>query len=114
MRLGELLALQWSDLDLNARFAEVRRNLVAGRITTTKNRQKRRVDLSRHLTATLRTLRARRKAASLKGGTPLAPWVFCNRDGEPLDGDNLRKRAFYRILERAKIREIRFHDLRHT
>ena len=44
----------------------------------------------------------------------MAPWVFCNRDGEPLDGDNLRKRAFYRILERAKIREIRFHDLRHT
>ena len=47
MRLGELLALQWSDLDLNARFAEVRRNLVAGRITTTKNRQKRRVTICR-------------------------------------------------------------------
>jgi integrase len=114
MRLGELLALQWGDLDLNARAADVRRNLVAGRITTTKNRQRRRVDLSKHLTDTLRSLRTKRKAASLKSGSPLAPWVFCNRDGEPLDGDNLRKRVFYRILELTKVREIRFHDLRHT
>jgi len=40
--------------------------------------------------------------------------VFCNRDGEPLDGDNLRKRVFYEIIEVAKVPDIRFHDLRHT
>jgi integrase len=114
MRLGELLALQWGDVDLQGRYADVRRNLVCGRLTTPKNRQRRRVDLSRHLTDTLRSLRTKRKAASLKSGEPMAPWVFCNRDGAPLDGDNLRKRAFYRILEQAKLRAIRFHDLRHT
>ncbi len=30
LRLGELLGLQWGDLDFNGRFVEVRRNLVAG------------------------------------------------------------------------------------
>jgi integrase len=114
MRLGELLALQWADVDLHGRFADVRRNLVAGRITTPKNRQRRRVDLSQHLTDTLRSLLTKRKAAALKSGEPTAAWVFCNRDGAPLDGDNLRKRAFYRILEQANLRAIRFHDLRHT
>lgn len=29
----------------------------------------------------------------------MAGVLFGNRDGEPLDGDNLRKRVFYRILE---------------
>jgi integrase len=31
-----------------------------------------------------------------------------------LDGDNLRNRVFYRLLEGANLRAIRFYDLRHT
>jgi integrase len=46
LRLGKLLALQWGDLDVHGRFLEVRRNLVAGRITTPKNGKIRRVDIS--------------------------------------------------------------------
>jgi len=30
------------------------------------------------------------------------------------DADNLRHRVFYRILAKAGLRRIRFHDLRHT
>src|SRR5262249_42005316 len=37
MRLGELLAVQWGDIDLNGRFIEVRRNLVSGKLTSPKN-----------------------------------------------------------------------------
>jgi len=47
MRLGELLAVQWRDLDLSERFVEAQRNLVCGKLTTPKNHQRRRVDLSR-------------------------------------------------------------------
>jgi len=62
MRLGELLALQWADLNLTERYADVRRNLVSGRLTTPKNRQRRRVDLSRQLTKTLKSRLTKRKA----------------------------------------------------
>jgi integrase len=40
--------------------------------------------------------------------------VFCNEEGNPLDGDNLRHRVFYKVLAKAGLRWIRFHDLRHT
>jgi integrase len=40
--------------------------------------------------------------------------VFCNEEGNPLDGDNLRHRVFYKVLAKAGLRRIRFHDLRHT
>ena len=46
-------------------------------------------------------------------GRKLSPWVFPNADGKSLDGDNVRHRVFYRILDRAGMRQIRFHDLRH-
>ena len=31
-----------------------------------------------------------------------------------MDGDNLRHRVFYKLLGKAGLRRIRFHDLRHT
>jgi integrase len=40
--------------------------------------------------------------------------VFCTESGGPLDGDNLRHRVFYKLLEKAELRRVRFHDLRHT
>lgn len=114
LRLGELLALQWGDLDLQARSANVRRNLVGGKVTTPKNRQRRRVDLSRALAETLQRRLTKRKAAALKSGKKVAVWVFCNRDGDSIDGDNMRKRVFRPLLDAAKVPAIRFHDLRHT
>ena len=39
LRAGELLALQWGDIDWRGRFVEVRRNLVRGKLTTPKNHQ---------------------------------------------------------------------------
>jgi len=56
LRLGELLALQWGDIDVHGCFLEVRRNLVAGRITTPKNGKIRRVDMTAQLTEVLKGL----------------------------------------------------------
>jgi integrase len=36
------------------------------------------------------------------------------KEGKPLDGDNLRRRVFYKILAKAGLRRIRLHGLRHT
>ena len=115
MRMGELIGLKWGDIDFNGRFIEVRRSIVRGRITTPKNHKTRRVDMSRQLTETLRDLRIERKKETLrKGWKEMPEWVFCNEVGDHLDTDNLRKRVFYKCLEKAGLRRIRFHDLRHT
>jgi len=115
MRLGELLGLQWGDIDFHGRFIDVRRNRVAGRTTTPKNGKTRRIDMSAQLTETFRALLTARKAEALRRGWKEVPeWVFCNEEGGPLDGDNLRHRVFYRVLAKAGLRRVRFHDLRHT
>ena len=50
----------------------------------------------------------------MKAGRKLPEWVFTTPEGTPLDGDNVRHGVFYRLLESAKRRRIRIHDLRHT
>lgn len=114
LRLGEILALQWGDLDLSGRFIEVQRNLVSGRLTTPKNTKRRRVDMSAKLVEALETRLTAAKAAALKSGKPMPSWVFTNTERAPLDGDNLRRRIFEKALTKAKLRHVRIHDLRHT
>jgi integrase len=115
LRLGELLGLQWGDLDIAGRFLEVRRNVVSGKVTTPKNAKRRRVDMSKHLAETFDRHLVAAKAAKLKAGRKeLTPWVFPNRDGGPLDADNIRRRVFQLALTKAKLRHVRIHDLRHT
>lgn len=114
MRLGELLALQWGDIDVAGRFLEVRRNIVSGRVTTPKNHNRRRVDMSLRLTETLEQRLKDAKKAALKKGRRVPSWVFANEEGNAPDGDNLRRRVFEKALAKAKLRHVRLHDLRHT
>lgn len=74
MRLGELVALRWGDVDFSNRCIHVRRSWVAGRMTSTKNKRRRRIDridMSLQLSNTLRRLRTARpqgRAASGRAG----------------------------------------------
>jgi len=70
--------------------------------------------MSLQLSTVLRRLRTERKRAALKAGKPIAEWVFLTAEGHVVDGDNLRNRVFYRLLEKAEVRQVRLHDLRHT
>jgi integrase len=55
------------------------------------------------------------KREALKKGWGKPPeWLFCNESGGMIDPANLRKRVFYKCLEKAKLIRIRIHDLRHT
>ena len=113
MRLGELKALKWEDIDFNKRLIEVRRSCRRGRVTDTKNHKRRRVDMTPLLAKTLKQLNTEQKMAALKRGQPVPEWVFANKRGEifirvPFEN------ALNQCLKAAKLRRIRIHDLRHT
>ncbi len=60
-------------------------------------------------------LRGNRQAEWLKEGENTIPeWVFCNERGNPIDMRTLKRRHFKKVLAKAELRKIRFHDLRHT
>ncbi len=115
MRLGELIALRPGDLDFNGRFIEVRRAFSRGRLTTPKNGKSRRVDMSKGLAETLKQHLVNRKKEALKKGWGEPPeLLFYNEAGNRIDINGIRKLVFYKCLEKAGLRRIRIHDLRHT
>jgi Phage integrase family len=54
LRQGELIGLQWGDVDFHGGFIEVRRAIVRGQLTTTKTRKIRRVDVTPQLMDSLK------------------------------------------------------------
>jgi integrase len=113
LRQGELVGLQWRDIDFHGGFIEVRRGVVLRQETTTKTHKIRRVDMSNQLQETLRNLREMRELEAMAKGQDLTTWVFLSPTGKRWDDRHLR-RAWSRCLNASGLRQIRFHDLRHT
>jgi integrase len=115
MRIGEALALQWGDVDFAGRFITVSKSLVRGRISTPKSGKARRVDVSLQLLDALKHHKLASKKKGLSLGLGDAPkYVFTDMMGGPIDKDNWRRRIFNKALEKAGLRKIRIHDMRHT
>jgi len=108
MRQGELLGLQWGDIDWNTKEIYVRRTFSDGRFSEPKTRSsRRRIRIDETLVQELKHW----KLQCPKGELEL---VFPNGAGNPENHGNLLNRGFYPALRRAGLRKIRFHDLRHT
>ncbi len=121
MRMGELLGLNWSDIDWESGLISVhrQRQYVPGEgitLVEPKTRYGRRTikvgDTS------LRILQAFKKVLNEKKKAAGDRWqemdlVFPNSVGKAGDPSNIRL-GFNQILEKAEIPRIRFHDLRHT
>jgi integrase len=120
MRLGELLGLRWSDVDLAAHALHVRHALIEGRtgcaIGPLKSKSaKRDILIPPPVVAGLRTWRAEQGTRRLRLG---AAWtdhdlVFCSATGRPLNRGNIW-RHYRRLVRDARVPPIRIHDHRHT
>lgn len=108
MRAGELLGLQKGDIDFHNNQIHVRRSMWKGRFVTPKSKYAiRSIDMTPYLAHEL-------KKHLLKVSPSKDDLVFCNDKGEPLNGNSLVRRHFKPAIRKAKLKEIRFHDLRHT
>jgi integrase len=71
--------------------------------------------MSNQLTSVLKDWEHQKKIEALKDGSgKISEWVFPNKKGNPLDMNSWRKRVFHNALEKAGLRQIWVHDLRHT
>ncbi len=115
MRLGEALALQWDDIDFDERFITIQRTFSRGKIGLPKNGKRRRIDMSNQLTQVLKDAKHQRKLETINNGWGNIPkWVFVSHAGTALDINHWRRRIFYKAIEKAELRKIRVHDIRHT
>jgi integrase len=121
MRQGELLALKWDDVDLERSIIYVRRTLTKdrGKLRFGEPKSKkgrRRIDLTKGAVESLR----RHLSRQLKQIEELGDLyenqglIFTTNTGAPVNPSNLRQRSLHKLLEKAGVRKIRFHDLRHT
>jgi integrase len=114
LRQGELLGLQWEDIDFTGAKAHIRHGLqqLGDRrwLAEPKTARARRVvNLPAMAVAALRSHRRHMLAEGHPHGL-----VFCDTRGGSVRKSNLVRRSFKPILERAELPPIRFHDLRHT
>jgi len=107
LRLGELLALRWRDVDFTGHALTISRAMSAGVESSTKSGRVRRVTMPDQAAKALDRLSRR---ADFTGTDEL---VFVSAFGRALDGSALRRR-FKRARDAAGLRPLRFHDLRHT
>jgi len=113
MRLGELIALQWGDIDWNKKNIRVERSYRRGRVDRPKNNKKRLVDISDQLLIELKSLLTARKKEAIRLGLGEPVEIIFHRKGEYLEQNYIR-RVFKRILKAAGLPEMKLHITRHT
>ena len=108
-RIGELLGLKWTDVDLDRGILKIQRAISRqnGKVVEaplkTKNAY-RTLPLSADAIDVL--MQQRRKTGN-------SEWVFPSPTGGPMSPDSVLH-MLHRVLKRAGLPKVRFHDLRHT
>lgn len=107
MRTGEVDGLKWEHVDFEKREILVRETLIHGQTEYTKtDGSQREIPM---FGPVYQALRAQYEATG-----KLSKFVFCNRQGEPLDHNNVTKRVWYPLLEHLKLKKRRPYQTRHT
>ena len=107
MRTGEIDGLQWKYVDFDRRLILVRETIVAGEEEYTKtDGSQRDIQMSQLVYDALKEQE--------KGTRPLSKFVFCNRDGKPLDYKNVTNRVWKPLLRHLGLKVRRPYQCRHT
>ena len=112
MRQGEIIGLQWKDVDLDGGTLRVNRSVYEGVVSPPKtNAGRRTIRLSKLAVSALRQHRV--NAATRR--ERISEWVFPNARGTTIGHQNLHNRSWKPLLRRAGLpHSVRFHDLRHS
>ncbi|MGN7938540.1 tyrosine-type recombinase/integrase [Metabacillus sp. 22489] len=120
LRRGELLGLQWSDIDLNEARINVERSLIYddkgfrfGPLKTESSQRSIKID--EVLVSELKKYRKQQLEFKLSLGNSYHDQnlVFARLDGNPIYPRQLTT-VFNRIIKQAEVPKIRIHDIRHT
>ncbi len=107
MRTGEIDGLQWKYVDFERRLILVRETIVAGEEEYTKtDGSQRDIQMSQLVYDALREQE--------QGTRALSKFVFCNRDGKPLDYKNVTNRVWKPLLRHLGFKIRRPYQCRHT
>ena len=109
LRRGELLGLKWEDIDLEQGDLRVRRQIarINGGVVEAPLKTKNAYRTLSLAEDTIDILKAQKKK------TGSSPWVFPSPTGGPISPDSVLH-MLHRVLKRAGLPRVRFHDLRHT
>ena len=109
LRRGELLGLKWEDIDLERGDLRVRRQIarINGEVVEAPLKTKNAYRTLPLAEDTIGVLEAQRKK------TGSSQWVFPSTTGGPISPDSVLH-MLHRVLKRAGLPRVRFHDLRHT
>lgn len=108
-RRGEILALQWRDVERSRRRLHIRRSLTHGQVAAPKSGKGRTVVASAEVLGALAVLQESAQVG--------VPWIFCGPDGnQPLGEDRFqaRWRAVQTEAASRGVRPLAFHCARHT
>ena len=121
MRRGEVLGLPWENVDLDGAWISVRQALIEIKhqpvISELKSKSsKRRISIPDELVRSLRTHRKQQAEERLLFGPDYEDHglVFCQPNGRLLHPHNISARKFHRLCKKAGVKQLRFHDMRHT
>ena len=101
VRIGELTALEWCDLNFQEKLLTVRQSIVRGRLGSTKSNKIRQIPLTDEV-CNLLSVRARRSG-----------FIFTDNNNTPLQARRC-SRLLHKACRVAGLRKIGWHNLRHS
>jgi len=107
LRSAEINGLKWCHVDFDAGLILVRETFAKGRVDSVKSESSRR---EVQMSSVLRGALTAQAALTRNRGD----YVFCSRDGNPIEARNFARRTWYPLLHRLGLRARRPYQTRHT
>jgi integrase len=119
MRRGELLGLKWEDVNLDRGTIQVRRSVSVVRgglifVPPKSAKGKRNIALTSRVVKVLKEHQVVQDKERLRADWQENGLIFPTIVGTPMYPHRLVQRYFKKLLRKADLPNVRFHDLRHT